>query len=200
MSVKPETKDLLKIIRDLHQIHDAEAIRDHMFRAIYGSFGNAKKNPENNNVALQWVAFIAGKRESRRLMGDYIYTQADMLQRRKFPDAVVVERRAIDLHYQRVLTGWKQDFLSKAMFYETRGDYYIPFRCLHSRNIVNLMMAGRCFSCSHVGLGGPRNMRTLGQMGVATGYAAALCKKHAATPREVGRKYLKELLALTGYA
>ena len=186
--------------QEVHQIKDAEKIRDHMLRAIYGSFANAKKNPKHANVALKWVAYMAGKRESRRLMGDYIYTQADMLQRRKFPDAVVVECRAIDLHYQRVLTGWKQDFLSKAMFYETRGDYYIPFRCLYSRNIVNLMMAGRCFSCSHVGLGGPRNMRTLGQMGVATGYAAALCKKHAATPREVGRKYLKELLTLAGHA
>ncbi len=51
-----------------------------------------------------------------------------------------------------------------------------------------------------VGLGGPRNMRTLGQMGVATGYAAALCKKHSATPRVVGKKYIKELLGLTGYA
>ena len=78
--------------------------------------------------------------------------------------------------------------------------YYVPFRCLYSRNIANLMMAGRCFSCSHVGLGGPRVMRTLGQMGVATGYAAALCKKHSATPREVGKKHIKELLALTGYA
>jgi len=186
--------------QEVHQIRDAEKIRDHMLRAIYGSFANAKKNPKHANVALKWVAYMAGKRESRRLMGDYIYTQADMLQRRKFPDAVVVECRAIDLHYQRVLTGWKQDFLSKAMFHPTRGDYYIPFRCLYSRNIVNLMMAGRCFSCSHVGLGGPRNMRTLGQMGVATGYAAALCKKHATTPRGVGRKYLKELLTLTGYA
>ena len=78
--------------------------------------------------------------------------------------------------------------------------YYIPFRCLYSRNTANLMMAGRCFSCSHVGLGGPRNMRTLGQMGVATGYAASLCKKHSATPRLVGQKHIKELRGLIGYA
>jgi len=86
--------------QDVHQIKDAEQIRDHMLRAIYGSFANAKKAPKHANVALKWVAYVAGKRESRRLMGDYIYTQADMLQRRKFPDAVLTEKRFIDLHFQ----------------------------------------------------------------------------------------------------
>ena len=186
--------------QDVHQIKDAENIRDHMLRAIYGSFANAKKDPEHAHVALKWVACVAGKRESRRLMGDYIYTQADMLECRKFPDTVVTEKRFIDLHFQTKHKGKPVDFLSWYIFRHIRGDYYVPFRCLYSCNVANLMMAGRCFSCSHVGLGGPRNMRTLGQMGVATGYAAALCKKHSATPREVGRKYLKELLALTGYA
>jgi len=186
--------------QDVHQIKDAEHIRDHMLRAIYGSFANAKKDPKNAAVALEWVAYVAGKRESRRLMGDYIYTQADMLERREFPDAVVTEQRFIDLHYQKTMKGAKQDFLAWYIFRHTGGDYYVPFRCLYSRNIANLLMAGRCFSCSHVGLGGPRNMRTLGQMGVATGYAASLCKKHSATPRLVSQKHIKELRGLIGYA
>ena len=133
-------------------------------------------------------------------MGDYIYTQDDVLQRRRFPDTVVTERRFIDLHYQVAQKGSKSDFLSRYIFRHTSGDYYVPFRCLYSRNIANLMMAGRCFSCSHVGLGGPRNMRTLGQMGVATGLAAALCKKHSATPRVVCQKHIKQLRGLIGYA
>jgi len=185
---------------DVHQIEDAEQIRDHMLRAIYGSFANAKKHPKNATAALKWVAYVAGKRESRRLMGDYIYTQADMLKRREFPDTVVTECRFVDLHYQVALRGSEQDFLSKYIFRHTDGDYYIPFRCLYSRNIANLMMAGRCFSCSHVGLGGPRNMRTLGQMGVAVGYAASLCKKHGVLPRGVYEKHIRELRVLTGYA
>ncbi len=160
----------------------------------------AKKNPKYAAAALKWVAYIAGKRESRRLMGDYIYTQDDMLKRREFPDAVVTERRFIDLHYQVKKKGKPSDFLSWYIFRHTTGEYYVPFRCLYSRNIANLMMAGRCFSCSHVGLGGPRNMRTLGQMGVATGYAAWLCKKHGALPRGVCDKHINELRALTGYA
>jgi hypothetical protein len=185
---------------DLNQIDDAEKIRDHMLRAIYGSFANAKKHPKNATVALKWVAFIGGKRESRRLMGDYIYTMQDMTERREFPDAVVEETREIDAHYQRSLKGAPEDFLSTALFRKTGGTYYIPFRSFVAKDLSNLMMAGRCFSCSHIGLCGPRVMKTCGQMGIATGYAAALCKKHGAIPREVGKSHIEELRALIGYA
>jgi len=184
---------------ELSQINDAERIRDHMLQAIYGSFANAKKDPKNANIALKWVAYVAGKRESRRLMGDYIYTMRDMTERRQFPDAVVEEKRDVDSHYQRALTGDPSDFLSKALFHKTGGLYYIPFRSLYSRSIRNLMMAGRCFSCSHIGLCGPRVMKTCGQMGIATGYAAALCKKHGVTPRGGGRQHIRELRQLIGY-
>jgi hypothetical protein len=183
----------------LNQIDDAEQIRDHLLRAIYGSFANAKQDPKNANVALQWVAYVGGKRESRRLMGDHIYTMQDMVQRRAFPDAVVEEKRDVDSHYQLAATGSPADFRSKALFHPTRDLYYIPFRSLYSRNLANLMMAGRCFSCSHIGLAGPRVMKTCAQMGIATGYAAALCKQHRATPREVGQRHIAELRRLIGY-
>ena len=130
----------------------------------------------------------------------HIYTMHDMTDRRPFHDAVVEEVRDVDSHYQLVLTGSPSDFLSKALFHDTGGTYYVPFRSLYSRSISNLMMAGRCFSCSHIGLCGPRVMKTCGQMGIATGYAAALCGQHRVTPREVGQKYIKELRQLIGYA
>lgn len=178
-----------------HQIDDAEEIRDHMLRAIYGSFYNAKQDPKNANVELKWVGYVAGKRESRRLIGDYIYTQKDALSKFYFKDTVVEEIREIDVHYQIT----KYDFRSVALFRKPNGTYHIPFRSLYSKNIDNLMMAGRCFSCSHVGLGGPRVMRTTGQMGIATGYAASLCKKYKTNPRHVGSKHIDELRNLIGY-
>ena len=183
----------------LNQIDDAEQIRDHMFRAIYGSFANAKKDPKNATVKLKWVAYVGGKRESWRLMGDYIFKQEDAVKGTRFPDTVVEEVRELDGHYQRKYDGLDVDFLSKAMFMKT-PKYYLPFRSLYSKNIPNLMMAGRCFSCSHIGLGGPRVMKTCAQMGIAVGYAAAVCKEHNALPREVGQKHIKELQALIGYA
>jgi hypothetical protein len=184
---------------DLDQIKDAERIRDHVLRAIFGCFANAKQHPKNATWRLKWVAYVGGKRESRRLMGDHIYSMRDATERRDFPDAVVVERRDVDTHYQRKLTGSSVDFLSKALFHDTGGDYFIPFRSLYSKDIPNLMMGGRCFSCSHIGLAGPRVMNTCAQMGIATGYAAALCKTHNATPREVGKQHIAELRGLIGF-
>jgi len=185
---------------DLHQVRDAEQIRDHMFRAIYGNFANAKTLPENKNVALKWVAYIGGRRESRRIMGDHILTMKDVVDKTHFPDTVVEEKREIDCHYQLKETGGRFDYLSKALFYKTHGLYYLPFRSLYSKDISNLMMAGRCFSCSHVGLGGPRVMNTCAQMGVATGYAASLCIQHNASPRTIGKDHIKELREIIGYA
>ncbi len=57
-------------------------------------------------------------------------------------------------------------------------------------------MAGRCFSCSHVGLGGPRVMRTTGQMGAAVGFAASLCKKYGVGPRAIYEHHLEEYMEL----
>lgn len=186
---------------DKNQIDDAEEIRDRVLCAIYGSFWNAKKKPENANVALAWVSYIGGKRESRRLLGDYVFTMKDAVSGTNFPDTVVEETREIDVHVQRNLKKSKDsnyDFLSDAIFMKT-PKYYVPFRCLYSKNISNLMMAGRCFSCSHVGLGGPRVMKTTGQMGIATGYAASLCKKYNTDPRGVYKDHIAELRKLIGY-
>lgn len=181
---------------DLHQIEDGEEIRDHMLRAIFGSFSNAKQKAENDKFRLQWVSYLLGKRESRRLVGDHIFTFKDVTELTKFPDSVVTEKRAVDVHYQQNLQDEeKPDFLSEALFYHT-DRYFIPYRSLYSRNINNLFMAGRCFSCSHIGLGGPRVMRTTGQMGAAVGFAASLCKKYGVNPRAIYEKHLAEYMEL----
>lgn len=181
---------------DVHQIDDAEYIRDHMLRAIYGSFANEKKKPGSENLRFEWISYLVGKRESRRLVGDYIFTFNDAKNGREFEDAVVIEQREVDVHYQRNLQDpTKPDFLATAMFYKT-PQYYVPYRSLYSKNINNLFMAGRCFSTTHVGLGGPRVMRTTGQMGAAVGLASSLCVKYDVNPREIYEKYLDEYMNL----
>ncbi len=179
-----------------HQIDHGEQIRDHMLKAIYGSFYNEKQKAGRDSLTLEWVSHLLGKRESRRLVGDYIYTFNDMRESRQFPDAVVEEVREVDVHHpQKLLDESRPDFLSEAMYYPA-DRYQIPYRSLYSRNISNLFMAGRCFSCSHIGLGGPRVMRTTGQMGAAAGYAASLCSTYQCTPREIYEKHLEEYLEL----
>jgi hypothetical protein len=181
---------------DVHQIEDAEEIRDHMLKAIFGAFANAKQNSGNKNLKLEWISYLVGKRESRRLVGDYIYTFSDAKTNRTFPDSAVVEERSVDVHFQQnLLDENKPDFLSEALFYNA-GRYYLPYRTLYSKNINNLFMAGRCFSCSHIGLGGPRVMLTTGQMGAAVGYAASLCKKYKSSPRDIYTNHLDEYMNL----
>lgn len=201
---------------ELSQIDDAETIRDHLFRAIYGSFYNYKypneetktmirgklrpidlsKSLDRDSLRLKWVAYQLGKRESRRLVGDYLYTFNDVRNTTQFEDAVVFETRAVDVHYQEnLLHDAMPDFLSEAMFFKTKM-YSIPYRSLYSRNISNLFMAGRNFSCTHIGLGGPRVMNTTGQMGAAVGLAAVICKRHTVNPREVYTLYLNEYLSI----
>ncbi len=181
---------------NLHQINDAEKIRDHMFKAIYGSFYNAKQDTANANLKLEWVSYLLGKRESRRLVGDYIYTFSDVKNMKEFNDSVVKEKRSVDVHYQQnLIDPATPDFYSEALFYKI-DHYYIPYRCLYSKNIKNLFMAGRCFSCSHIGLGGPRVMNTTGQMGGAVGYAASLCNKYNVFPRDIYHSHIDELKEL----
>ena len=181
---------------DLNQVDDGEAIRDHLLKGIYGAFYNEKQKSGNEKLKLEWVSYLLGKRESRRLVGDHIYTLNDSRNSVKFPDSVVVEEREVDVHYQQnLLDPSKPDFLSEALFYKV-DRYYVPYRSLYSKNITNLFMAGRNFSCSHIGLGGPRVMRTTGQMGAAVGYAASLCKKYNVDPRAIYKEYLSEYMNL----
>ena len=174
----------------------AEEIRDRLLLAIYGAFSLAKKDPVHARRMLVLCPFILGKRESRRLMGDYVYSERDVTELRTFPDAIAAGSWSVDLHYDNFKEG--VDFLTTCR-QPHYGRYYIPYRAIYSRNVPNLFMAGRCFSCTHVGLGGPRVINTLAQLGVAAGEAAALCRKYACTPRDIWAKgHTRELQRRVG--
>jgi len=184
------------------QITEFEYIRDHAFRAVYGNWAFLKnRSREVTKYAysqLEWVAYIAGKRESRRLLGDVILRQQDIQRRRRFTDAFVTTTWSIDLHYpdpknSKYFPG--AEFRSIAKYTQIKP-YPIPYRCLYSRNIENLMMAGRCISVTHVALGTVRVMRTGGMMGELIGMAASLCKKYSTDPRGVYQKHMVELKRL----
>lgn len=165
----------------LNTITNAEDIRDHLLRAIYGNFRNAKLSTVNSNLALAWVPYVAGKRESRRLMGDHILTQIDLVNGAYFEDAIATTDWGIDQHYETAVS-YLSSYTNKAI-----GKCFVPFRSLYSRNVPNLLMAGRCFSCTHIGLGSPRVQNTTAQMGVAVGTAAAICKTYGIEPRDIYR-------------
>jgi len=185
---------------DADTIREAEAIRDHNFRAMYGAWDclkNVKKLYPNHRLA--WAAYISGKRESRRLLGDVVLTKDDVLGGTRFPDGCVSATWSIDLHYPEpkyAAASPGNEFISKAEFTPFKTPYPAPYRCLYSRNVPNLWMAGRCISVSHEALGTVRVMGTGGLMGEVVGRAAAVCKRHDADPRDVYQKYLDELIRL----
>ena len=185
---------------DHDPIAKAEYIRDWNFRAMYGAW-DALKNVDGAypNHQLNWAAHVAGKRESRRLLGDVVLTKEDLLASHKFPDGCVPTGWPIDLHladpkYDRGFEG--DGFISKAYYTQYPRPYWIPYRCLYSRNIANLFMAGRDISVTHDALGATRVMRTGGCMGEIVGMAAALCKQHGLDPRGVYPDRLADLQAL----
>jgi hypothetical protein len=197
---------------DKDPIHEAEMIRDWNLRAVFGAF-QAMKNrdgaAEHKNAVLSWVAFIGGPRESRRLLGDVILSEEDIVEKRDFPDGCVPSTWSIDLHYPKQQYAEKfpdNPFISIAEF-DHRVDrtygYPVPYRCFYSRNISNLFMAGRCISVTHEALGTVRVMKTCGMMGEVVGRATAVCVKNDCLPRDVYETHwseLDELLRLPGKA
>ena len=185
-----------------HQVDQFEEIRDYGMRVVYGNWAFLKNRARDKakyaKRKLGWVAHIAGKRESRRLLGDVILTQQDVLQQKAYPDGCVTTTWSIDLHYPEPKNTKQfpgREFRSIAKFTRIKP-YPVPYRCLYSRNIGNLFMAGRDISVTHVALGTVRVMRTGGMMGEVVGMAASLCKKHKTAPRGVYKDHLDELKEL----
>lgn len=184
------------------QIAEFERIRDYGMLVVYSNWsflknGSSKKERYAGR-SLAWVAHVAGKRESRRLMGDYVLKQQDIFGRKRFDDGTCMTTWAIDLHYpmpSNVKNFSGEPFRSIC----THNAHYgqtIPYRCLYSRNVSNLFMAGRNISVTHVALGTVRVMRTTGMMGEVVGMAAAVCNRRRCRPREVYSDYFGDLKAL----
>ena len=169
-------------------IPDYETIRDDLMAYCYGLWDHIKNGNEGvhehhaENYALEWVGALPGTRESRRLMGDYVLSENDILAHRNFDDAVAYGGWCVDMHAPHGLLD-KDRLPSDCTFY--RGVYSIPYRSYYSRNIKNLFMAGRDISTTRLGLASTRIIGTCAVGGEAVGIAAALCAKYGCTPREL---------------
>jgi hypothetical protein len=183
-----------------NQVDDIEFIRDYGLRAVYGNWdflkNKSREKEKYREYRLEWVAYIGGKRESRRIMGDIVLKEQDILNNVQYPDATFTATWTIDLHYPVVLEGFEEEpFLSRAQHTKIEP-YAVPYRCLYSRNIENMFMAGRNISVTHVALGTVRVMRTTGMMGEVIGMAAWLATQNNTTPRGVYLNHLDELKEL----
>lgn len=182
-----------------NQITEAERIRDYGLLVIYSNWSFLKNHySQKEKFAdrnLDWVGYIAGKRESRRLLGDYILKQDDIDKDVFHEDGSFTTSWAIDLHFPDKTNAarFPEDPFKAATVHNWIKPYTVPYRCLYSRNVENLFMAGRNISVTHVALGTVRVMRTTGMMGEVVGMAAAICHRHGCLPRAVYTDYLQEL-------
>jgi hypothetical protein len=168
----------------LDTVHDTEEIKWELWKVAYGVWDylkNSGKFPETETQTLEWVGAIPGKRESRRFEGDYMLSQSDIVDQKRHDDAVSFGGWAIDIHPADGVYSDKPGCTQ----YHSKGVYQIPYRCMYSRNIDNLFIAGRLISASHVAFGSTRVMMTAAHNAQAVGMVAAMCKDENLTPRDL---------------
>jgi len=178
---------------EFDRVFDSEKIKDELWKVVYGVWDYIKNSgtfKDVENLTLEWVSTIPGKRESRRFQGDYTLIQQDVINQTHFDDAIAYGGWAIDLHPSN---GVYSSYHGCTQ-YHSKGVYTIPYRCIYSNNISNLFLAGRLISVSHVAFGSTRVISTGTLCGQASALAAKLCIDNKISPREVYEKgYIGEL-------
>ncbi|MDO5580419.1 MAG: FAD-dependent oxidoreductase [Planctomycetia bacterium] len=185
------------------QYHDmaneTEYIRDYGLLSIYSNWSYIKNRSKRKDAyahdQLDWVSPIGGKRESYRVVGDYILTQNDLEGQKLLPDHTAAITWDIDLHFPDPdnVKKFGEPFRSCAYHRGFGPPYPVPYRCLYARDCDNLFLAGRHISTSHVAFAAVRVMRTLGMLGEVVGMAASICRKEHALPRDVYTQYYDQL-------
>ena len=176
----------------IDSIHDDDDVVWHTRRLVYGLWDYIKNSGKFDNVArleLDWIGYLPGKRESRRLMGPCMPSANDFLAQRRYEDAIGHAGWPVDIHppqgYRDPAPACTHDFLP--------GIADISFGCLYSRNVPNLLFAGRNISVTHEGLGVLRVIATTAVMGQAVGTAAAYGLEKGLSPDHIRRGHMPEL-------
>jgi hypothetical protein len=182
-------------------IHESEDIKWELWKVVYGVWDYIKNSgefPDAENLTLEWVGTIPGKRESRRFEGLYMIKQQDLVEQVQFDDAVSFGGWAVDLHPSDGVYDSKPGCTQ----YHSKGIYQIPLSTMISKNINNLFLGGRVISATHVAFGSTRVMATTALSGQAVGYGAAQCIKNNILPAQLLEqnqiKELQQTLSING--
>ena len=138
---------------------------------------------------LDRTGAAVGARESRRILCDYVLSEADAYEGVDFPDVIARRYGAID---QAGLT--EQMEAEKKM----KSGYGFPYRALLVRGIEGLLAAGKCGSYTHLALAAGKSMGNMMAIGQAAGAAAALSVQAGCTPRELPFEKVQQKLREMG--
>ena len=168
-----------------------EELRDELVPLALGAWDHFKNSGryDADNWELEFLGFLPGKRESRRMMGEYIITQPDVTGGKIFEDTVAYGGWPIDDHFP---AGYYHKGRPNTNF-KTPSPYTLPYRALYSKNVENLFFAGRNISMTHTAMSSIRVMATCALLGQAVGTAAAVAAKYGVTPHGVYKEHLSEL-------
>lgn len=173
-------------------VNDAELTRDEMLKIIFGLWDYIKnysdKKEEAKNFYIDWVSFLPAKRESRRIIGDYVLKEQDVLENRRFEDAVAYGGWHLDTHRPEGFYAFvnKSPVVSDPAI-QFDGIYTIPYRSIYARDVDNLYLGGRIISASHRAFSSTRVMATCAVEAQAAGVAAVLALKEHLSARENGK-------------
>jgi len=183
----------LELGGDRDSIGDSETLRDELLRLNYGMWDYLKNDPNQRDRhrgwRLSWMGALPGKRESRRYAGPHTLTQNEIRSGGLFPDVVAYGGWTMDDHHPAGFRAAE----APNVFHPAPSPYGIPFGCLYSANIENLLFAGRNISATHAALSSTRVMGTCALLGQAAGTAAALAVRHQCLPRDVAQMHMDEL-------
>ena len=174
-------------------IGDASEIQHDLYRTAFGVWDYMKNRAPNREQLTNWtlhsVSTMAGKRESHRMVGPHVLTQNDIRAGGPFADIVGYGGWSMDDHHPAGLyyPG------AATLFHPAPSPYGIPFRCLYSATIDNLLCAGRNISTTHAALSSTRVMATCAILGQAAGTAAAIAIRRGCDPAIVQTRHLCEL-------
>lgn len=124
--------------------------------------------PEFKNSYILYSGPQIGCRESRRILGEYIFKAGDIINHTCFEDAIGLGGHPIDFHDPKKF-GSRADGV-----YSEVNVYQIPYRCLLPKKVDNLLVAGRCHSVDQMAAASTRVALTASVMGEAAGIGAAL--------------------------
>lgn len=164
-------------------IHDTESTAQRLIPLAAGMWNEVKNSGRVDaaNWELEFLEMLPGKRESRRMVGEYILTQTDISSCRAFSDTVAFGGWPLDDHDPRGFDHCGTVFEQ----IPTPTPYPIPYRVLYSANVENLYFAGRNISATHAALSSTRVMRTCALLGQAVGTAVAIAIRRNLTPHDV---------------
>jgi hypothetical protein len=141
-----------------------------------------EKIPGMEEVCLMRTGGFAMARDTRRLIGEYVFTEKDCLEGTDFEDAVASKY------------GGSDPVGSQRPNLDIKQGAKIPYRVLLPKKIDGLLVAGRCSSATMLGHYGGKSMGNMISIGQAAGIAAALCSRHNTLPRALPHQLIQEQL------